>query len=240
MLKNDVEILGDLMKDMLYVALQKLNSTDETADLDLDLESELSIEDLLNEDKKEDNFKDRLQYASDLMNQNIKNAEEKVKNKERKILIDSPLDVKNKKESDSVSCSCDCGCSDKNKKESESCSCGCECSDKNKLNVKNSFTASSLNEQKEDKVKLINVNKTAEKILTKIYDDIKSNAEKKFVEYDFMDEQWDNLLLNVRLVTVLKVLERVANHLKSNGFAVTSYNVYTEDSIAELYMAIDW
>ena len=94
MLKNDVEMLGDLMKDMLHVALQKLNSTDETADSDLDLDSELSIEDLLNEDKKEDTFKDRLQYASDLMNQNIKNAEEKVKNKERKILIDSPLYAK--------------------------------------------------------------------------------------------------------------------------------------------------
>lgn len=220
MLKNDVEMLGDLMKDMLYVALQKLNSTDETADLDL--ESELSIEDLLNEDKKEDTFKDRLQYASDLMNQNIKNAEEKVKNKERKILIDSPLDVNSKKES-------------------ESCSCGCGCSDKNKLNVKNSFTASSLLKQpKKDKVKLINVNKTAEKILTQIYDDIKSNKIDRIVEYDFTDEKWNDLLLNVRLKTVLKLLKRMANHLESNGFYVTTEYTYDNNGASMLYMAVEW
>lgn len=220
MLKNDVEMIGDLMKDMLYVALQKLNSTDETADLDL--ESELSIEDLLNEDKKEDNFKDRLQYASDLMNQNIKNAEEKVKNKERKILIDSPLNVNSKKES-------------------ESCSCGCGCSDKNKLNVKNSFTASSLLEQpKKDKVKLINVNKTAEKILTQIYDDIKSNKIDRIVEYDFTDEKWNDLLLNVRLKTVLKLLKRMANHLESNGFYVTTEYTYDNNVASMLYMAVEW
>ena len=231
MSKNDVEMLGDLMKDMLHVALQKLNSTDETADSDLDLDSEVSIEDLLNEDKKEDTFKDRLQYASDLMNQNIKNAEEKVKNKERKILIDSPLDVKGEKMKSKEMCGCGCG------KTVEECDCNDCNTKKNKLNVANSFTADSL---KESKVRLINVNKTAEKILTTIYSDIKSNASKGSLEYDFMDKKWDALLLNVRLVTVLKVLERVANHLKSNGFAVTSYNLYMEDSIAELYMAIDW
>lgn len=226
MLKNDVEMLGDLMKDMLYVALQKLNSTDETADSDLDLDSELSIEDLLNEDKKEDTFKDRLQYASDLMNQNIKNAEEKVKNKERKILIDSPLDVNSKKESESCFCGCECECG---------------CSDKNKLNVKNSFTASSLLEQpKKDKVKLINVNKTAEKILTQIYDDIKSNKIDRIVEYDFTDEKWNDLLLNVRLKTVLKLLKRMANHLESNGFYVTTEYTYDNNVASMLYMAVEW
>lgn len=193
--------------------------------------TELSIEDLLNKSENSD-WDAKLKYATDLMNKNIEKAVEKVNNKERKVLIDRPVSIKGDEMVSNKEELCGCGCG----KPVEKCSCNEP--KVNKLNVANAFTADSLH--KANKVRLINVNKTAEKILSVIYSDIKSNAKIGSVEYDFMDERWDSLLLNVRAKTVEKVLDRVANHLIANGFAVSTSNSYSEDSIEELYMSIIW
>lgn len=224
-----------LLEDFANILLSAVNAPENVDTSWLDKmfdENDKSIDDLLKEySENTETWEDKLKRATDLMNKNIEKAVEQVNNKERKILIDRPLNVKGEKMKSKEMCDCGCG------KTVEDCDCDDCNTKKNKLNVANSFTADSL---KESKVRLINVNKTAEKILTTIYSDIKSNASKGSLEYDFMDKKWDTLLLNVRVRTVEKVLDRVAEHLIENGFAVSTSNVYDEDGITELYMSIDW
>lgn len=236
--KINTVLLEDLVKTIVD-GLTSLEKVDTKWIDDMINEEDKSINELLKEtsekmDKldemkqKDKKWQDKLKMATEIMNKNIEKAVEQVSNKERKVLIDSPVNVKgDKMKSEKI---CACGCEKPVSK--------CDCNEKkNDLNVSNAFSAESL---KEKKVKLINVNKTAEKILAIIYDEIKKYASTGSLEYDFMDERWDSLLLNVRVVTVEKVLERVVNHLVENGFAVSSSNVYDEDGIVELYMSIDW
>lgn len=226
---------GTLLEDFAKTVLSAVTAPKsiDTTWLDEMLDKEdKSLEDLLKEySDNSESWEDKLKRATDLMNENIQKAVEQVNNKQRKILIDRPVNVKGDKMKSKEMCDCGCG------KTVEDCDCEDCKTKKNRLNVANSFTASSL---KESKVRLINVNKTAEKILTTIYSDIKANASKGCVEYDFMDKKWDNLLLNVCVKTVEKVLDRVAEHLIENGFAVSSSNVYDDEGITELYMSIDW
>ena len=107
-------------------------------------------------------------------------------------------------------------------KEDEKCSCGCCEKKKKKLDpivAHNELTADKARELGKPKVKLINVNKTVSKILEDIYADIASCAEDGVLEYDLL-EDWNELLDRVRDLTMIKVVERTAKHLRDNGFDV--------------------
>lgn len=217
-----------LINDLVNTLLSAVESSDNTSWLDDMLNEDLSLEDLLTGkirqvsdeeliNEENDAWKKKLETASKIMNQNIEKAVEKVNNKERKVLIDSPVKV------------------DK---------CDCDTKKETKLNVKNAFTADSLKtpveEKEEATVRLINVNKTSEKALERIYDLIKLNANNGSVVVDFLDESWDDLLLNVRASTVEKVMVRVANYLEDKGFDVLTSVSYMNDSIEEMAMEITW
>lgn len=184
-----------------------------------------SIEDFLNEDRKKE-----LEIASDSMNKKIEEAMKKVQNKERKILIDSPMKVEGEKKMDK-------------------CDCGCRCAEKEKvkLNVANAIKADSLKvepkvepKKEKSKVKLININKTAEKMLSKIYEDIKSNRDSGYLEYDFLDEDFYDYLENVRYVTIEKLLNRIADHLSENGFGVGLSISYDGDEMDDAFLTVTW
>lgn len=107
-------------------------------------------------------------------------------------------------------------------KEDEKCSCNCCNKKKKKLDpivAHNELTADMAREMGKPKVKLINVNKTVSQILEDIYEDIASCAEDGVLEYDLL-EDWNELLDRVRDVTMIKVVERTAKHLRDNGFDV--------------------
>lgn len=111
-------------------------------------------------------------------------------------------------------------------KEDEKCSCECCCEKKKKkldpIVAHNELTADMAREMgkpKTPKVKLINVNKTVSQILEDIYGDIASCAEDGVLEYDLLYD-WNELLNGVRDVTMIKVVERTAKHLRDNGFDV--------------------
>lgn len=184
-----------------------------------------SIEDFLNEDRKKE-----LEVALDSMNKKINEAIEKVQNKERKILIDSPMKVEGEKKMDK-------------------CDCGCRCAEKEKvkLNVDNAIKADSLKvepkvepKKEKSKVKLININKTAEKMLSEIYEDIKSNRDLGYLEYDFLDEDFYDYLENVRYVTIEKLLNRIADHLSENGFGVGLSISYDGDEMDDAFLTVTW
>lgn len=184
-----------------------------------------SIEDFLNEDRKKE-----LEVALDSMNKKINEAIEKVQNKERKILIDSPMKVEGEKKMDK-------------------CDCGCRCAEKEKvkLNVDNAIKADSLKvepkvepKKEKSKVKLININKTAEKMLSEIYEDIKSNRDSGYLEYDFLDEDFYDYLENVRYVTIEKLLNRIADHLSENGFGVGLSISYDGDEMDDAFLTVTW
>lgn len=182
-----------------------------------------SIEDFLNEDRKKE-----LEVASDLMNKKIEEVMKKVQNKERKILIDSPMKVEGEKKMDKCDCKCGCGCTEK---------------EKVKLNVANAIKADSLKvepKKEKSKVKLININKTAEKMLSEIYEDIKSNRDLGYLEYDFLDEDFYDYLENVRYVTIEKLLNRIADHLSENGFGVGLSISYDGDEMDDAFLTITW
>lgn len=184
-----------------------------------------SIEDFLNEDRKKE-----LEVASDLMNKKIEEVMKKVQNKERKILIDSPMKVEGEKKMDKCDCKCGCGCTEKEK-------------EKVKLNVANAIKADSLKvepKKEKSKVKLININKTAEKMLSEIYEDIKSNRDLGYLEYDFLDEDFYDYLENVRYVTIEKLLNRIADHLSENGFGVGLSISYDGDEMDDAFLTITW
>lgn len=228
-----------LINDLVNTLLSAVESSDNTSWLDDMLDEDLSLEDLLTGkirqvsdeeliNEENDAWKKKLEVASKIMNQNIEKAVEKVNNKERKVLIDSPVKVEK----------CKCGCD----KPVDKCDCGTK--KETKLNVKNAFTADSLKTPVEEKeevtVRLINVNKTSEKALERIYNLIKLNANNGSVVVDFLDESWDDLLLNVRASTVEKVMSRVANYLEEKGFDVMIAVSYVDDSIEEMAMEIAW
>lgn len=228
-----------LVNDLVNTLLGALETSDETSWLDSMLENDLTLEELLGgkvrqvsdeELIKEENdaWKKKLETASKMMNKNIEKAVEQVKNKERKVLIDSPVKVEK----------CKCGCNKPVDK------CDCDTKKETKLNVKNAFTADSLKtpveEKEEATVRLINVNKTSEKALERIYNLIKLHANNGSVVVDFLDESWDDLLLNVRASTVEKVMSRVANYLEEKGFDVMIAVSYVDDSIEEMAMEIAW
>lgn len=228
-----------LINDLVNTLLSAVESSDNTSWLDDMLNEDLSLEDLLTGkirqvsdeeliNEENDAWKKKLEVASKIMNQNIEKAVEKVNNKERKVLIDSPVKVEK----------CKCGCD----KPVDKCDCGTK--KETKLNVKNAFTADSLKtpveEKEEATVRLINVNKTSEKALERIYNLIKLNANNGSVVVDFLDESWDDLLLNVRASTVEKVMARVANYLEDKGFDVLTSVSYINDSIEEMAMEIAW
>lgn len=210
--KNKMKLFEELMK---------------VFDDELFKDTEKSIEDFLNEDRKKE-----LEVASDLMNKKIEEAMKKVQNKERKILIDSPMKVEGEKKMDKCDCKCGCGCTEK---------------EKVKLNVANAIKADSLKvepkvepKKEKSKVKLININKTAEKMLSEIYEDIKSNRDLGYLEYDFLDEDFNDYLENVRYVTIEKLLNRIADHLSENGFGVGLSISYDGDEMDEAFLTITW
>ena len=226
-----------LINDLVNTLLNAVETKDDTSWLDEMIASDLSLDDLLGTsmrevsdeeiiNKQNKEWNEKLKKATEIMNKNIEEAVNKVNNKERKILVDSPVKV-------------------------EKCKCGCdkpatECSKSKKsdtLNVKNAFKAETLKTpevKEESKVRLINVNKTAEKALERIYTTILEVRETGGFVFDFLAEGWDDLLENVRATTVEKVINRVANHLIENGFDVATSVVYDDDSIVEMSMAVDW
>ena len=107
-------------------------------------------------------------------------------------------------------------------KEDEKCVCGCCEKKKKKLDpivVRNALTADEVREMGKPKLKLINVNKTVSEILEDIYNEIANFAEEGVLELDLLDLWWD-LLAGGRDVTMIKVVERTAKHLRDNGFDV--------------------
>lgn len=233
MTKNmNVALLGNLIKDIASAITVDTKNSD-WLDKMID-ESDLSIDDLLNETKNVD-WDAKLKMASDLMNKNIEKAVEKVNKKERKVLIDSPINVKGDKMKSNKEELCGCGCG----KPVDKCSCSeKEKAKTTKLNVKNAFTADSL--KKEKTYRLINVNKVAEKILTIIYDEIKANVNSSQIGYELCSKAWDKLLLNVRPETKIKVRDRVASHLSNNGFDVCVGEQFEDGELVNLTLDIFW
>lgn len=192
----------------------------------------------INEELKEkqnpkSSLEERLKKASEIMNKNIEDAIAKVNKKERQILVDSPI------KTDKCSCGDKCDC---NKCATESSNEVKTETSKSTLDVKNAFTADSLNstEVKEPTVRLINVKKTAVKALERIYDRIKEASNLGCYQFDFLASGWDDLLEGVRASTIEKVMSRVADHLIENGFDVSTCIAYDNEGISEMSMNVSW
>ena len=209
--------------------------------LDDDVDLNKFVDDLflsINEELKEkqnpkSSLEERLKKASEIMNKNIENAIAKVNKKERQILVDSPI------KTDKCSCGDKCDC---NKCATESSNEVKTETSKSTLDVKNAFTADSLNstEVKEPTVRLINVKKTAVKALERIYDRIKEASNLGCYQFDFLASGWDDLLEGVRASTIEKVISRVADHLIENGFDVSTCIAYDNEGISEMSMNVSW
>lgn len=212
--------------------------------LDDDVDLNKFVDDLfssINEELKEkqnpkSSLEERLKKASEIMNKNIEDAIAKVNKKERQILVDSPI------KTDKCSCGDKCDC---NKCATESSNEVKPETSKSTLDVKNAFTASSLRPEKEvtePTVRLINVKKTAIKALERIYNHIKDVDALGFREwnYDFLAKGWDDLLGNVRVTTIEKVMSHVSKHLIQNGFDVSSSVAYSDKGVEELSLTVAW
>lgn len=196
----------------------------------------------INEELKEkqnpkSSLEERLKKASEIMNKNIEDAIAKVNKKERQILVDSPIKI----DTDTCTCGDKCACS----------KCATESSNEVKsktskptLDVKNAFTADSLNstEVKEPTVRLINVKKTAVKVLESVYELIKdyNTIGIRTQTFDFLAPVWDDLFENVRVTTIEKVIGHVSKHLIQNGFDVSSSVAYSDEGVEELSLTVAW
>ena len=211
--------------------------------LDDDVDLNKFVDDLfsnINEELKEkqnpqSSLEERLKKASEIMNKNIEDAIAKVNKKERQILVDSPI------KTDKCSCGDKCDC---NKCATESSNEVKPETSKSTLDVKNAFTADSLNDEevKEPTVRLINVKKTAVKVLELVYELIKDyNAiGLRTQTFDFLAPVWDDLFENVRVTTIEKVIGHVSKHLIQNGFDVSSSVAYSDEGVEELSLTVAW
>lgn len=201
-------MLGDDADVKVYVA------TNDTDWLDEEIEKCWSIQELLNDEmrevsdeeiiRKEEKVKTKKltevinELAKD-MNKNFEKARDEVEKKQKQILVDSPMKVEKKE-------TCDCGEN-------------CKCHSKSEIVVENAFKAEDL--KVKTKRKLINVNKTVSKLLTKVFEDIKymnDNGEKG-LSFELFEEFGDELD-GVIEPTIEKVVDRMAAYLAERNFEV--------------------
>lgn len=202
-------MLGDDADVKVYVA------TNDKDWLDKEIEKCWSIQELLNDEmrevsdeeimRKEESAKSKKlsEVINDLakdMNKNFEKARDEVEKKQKQILVDSPVKVEKK----------------------ETCGCGenCKCKQtKSEIVVDNAFNAKDLKSKKPRK--LINVNKTVSKLLTKVFEDIKymnDNGEKglSFELFEEFEDELDGVIPQ----TIDKVVDRMAAYLAERNFEI--------------------
>lgn len=190
-------------------------SKNKKADFVKDLLDALSNEDksldelLKGTPSKEDSTKN-LKKAADIVNKGLEKEIEKIKNKEKELLIDSPVDV-----------------SKMNKTEKKKVEVGLE----GFITPKEARAETDAHS-----IRLINVNKTVNSMLELVEKEIVNAATNgdSTVTIDFFDGEYGEMLYAVRLETVLKVINRLTNYIDSLGYDV-ELDTWEEDSEEDEY-----
>ena len=150
------------------------------------------------------------------LNKKAASEMEKIKRKEKKLLIDSPVDVTKMKSETKMT----------------------------PIISEKLKTADEVRDSLKPKVRLINVNKTVSQILDIIADEINEHAEDRVVEIDFFDGEIAELLYAVRLCTVEKVIDRTEDFLQSKGYdtdvVINTYEGDDCDFNMEVHMTVEW
>lgn len=190
-------------------------SKNKKADFVKDLLDALSNEDksldelLKGTPSKEDSTKN-LKKAADIVNKGLEKEIEKIKNKEKELLIDSPVDVSKMKKTE--------------KKKVE-------------VGLEGFITPEKARaETNAHSIRLINVNKTVNSMLELVEKEIVNAATNgdSTVTIDFFDGEYGEMLYAVRLETVLKVINRLTNYIDSLGYDV-ELDTWEEDSEEDEY-----
>lgn len=190
-------------------------SKNKKADFVKDLLDALSNEDksldelLKGTPSKEDSTKN-LKKAADIVNKGLEKEIEKIKNKEKELLIDSPVDVSKMKKTE--------------KKNVE-------------VGLEGFITPEKARaETNAHSFRLINVNKTVNSMLELVEKEIVNAATNgdSTVTIDFFDGEYGEMLYAVRLETVLKVINRLTNYIDSLGYDV-ELDTWEEDSEEDEY-----
>lgn len=155
-----------------------------------------SLDELLKGTPNKNESDDNLKKAADIVNKGLEKEMNKIKNKEKELLIDSPVDVSKMKETKS---------------------------NKVEVGLEGFVTpeeAAKITEK--NSVRLINVNKTVNAMLELVEQEIvdAANAGNHEVTIDFFDGEYGEMLYAVRLVTVEKVIDRLTNYIDSLGYDV--------------------
>ena len=185
----------------------------------LNSSNDKTLDELLKGTFNKNDSENNLKKAADIVNKGIEKEMEKIKNKEKKLLVDSPVDVSKMK---------------KNVKET--------------VGLEGFISPDEARNLSAPKVRLINVNKTVNSMLELIEAEIvdAASANKSEVTIDFFDGEYAKMLYAVRLVTVQKVIDRITNYIDSLGYDVdldlsyedTDENDYEFDLYAHL--TISW
>lgn len=185
---------ADFVKDLLDVLSNEDKSLDEL---------------LKGTPSKEDSTKN-LKKAADIVNKGLEKEIEKIKNKEKELLIDSPVDVSKMKKTE--------------KKNVE-------------VGLEGFITPEKARaETNAHSFRLINVNKTVNSMLELVEKEIVNAATNgdSTVTIDFFDGKYGEMLYAVRLETVLKVINRLTNYIDSLGYDV-ELDTWEEDSEEDEY-----
>lgn len=188
--------------------------------LDVLTSDDITLDELLKGTPSKKDSTENLKKAADIVNKGLENEMEKIKNKEKQLLVDSPVDTSKVK-------------------------------NKNKVEVGlEGFIKPEDARAETDahSVRLINVNKTVNKMLESVESEIieAANTGASEVTIDFFDDVYSELLYGVRLETAMKVINRLTNYIDSLGYDVDleTWEENTEDEDYEFdvyaHLTISW
>jgi hypothetical protein len=161
-----------------------------------------------------------LKKAADIVNKGLEKEMEKIKNKEKQLLVDSPVDTSKVKTKKKV-----------------------------EVGLEGFISPEDARAETDaHSVRLINVNKTVNEMLESVEAEIIEAAGNgtSSVTIDFFDGVYGELLYGVRLETAMKVIDRLTNYIDSLGYDVDletwEENAEDEDYEFDVYahLTISW